>query len=584
MQHTKRKPARHSWLLLCTLGLGACVGELSGDSDTFEEFEHFAPASSENEDIEVVGEDGVVEVRNVDVYTDENPDEAGGDYTIFEGDIMVPIVRSADGSPARASFSSGNPWDNGVVPYTLDEDFTDAYTDTIRSAMAEIEDVAQIEFVERTDERDFVAVRSGTGCSSFIGRVGGVQSIILGRCSRGSVIHEFLHALGYPHEHTRPDRDDFVRIEWDNIIEGRRNNFVISPGERIGEYDLDSIMHYGGFFFSDDPNIPTITRRDDDTPVVANRRGLSDGDVVGLEQVYGSIIVNTAPNPAEGLRVSVHGPDSFELFWDAASDPDGDDVEYLWACGGSSRITGRTDGTSAYLSNRARGLGQVCFVYSVDTHGATSPPSEAVVVPVYVEGEGGGEGDNNPPSVTEGLRVSVYGRDNFELFWNRATDPDGDLVEYRWTCNGGPGPFNGRTDGTSAYVSNRSREHAHTCLVFTIDAHGATARASEAVLVPALDEGEGGGGAGEPSAVGNLRGTVYGGTNLEIFWDRASDADGHIAHYDITENGSPLPPRDGASLYRNGLMRDTEYHYEVIAVDNEGNRSPMREVTLTTRP
>ena len=31
------------------------------------------------------------------------------------------------------------------------------------------------------------------------------------------VTHEILHALGVMHEHKRPDRDDFVVIEWNNI-------------------------------------------------------------------------------------------------------------------------------------------------------------------------------------------------------------------------------------------------------------------------------------------------------------------------------------------------------------------------------
>ena len=51
-------------------------------------------------------------------------------------------------------------------------------------------------------------------CSSIIGRKGGEQLLKLGEgCyDKNTVIHEFLHALGFHHEHIRSDRDDYVII------------------------------------------------------------------------------------------------------------------------------------------------------------------------------------------------------------------------------------------------------------------------------------------------------------------------------------------------------------------------------------
>ena len=40
-------------------------------------------------------------------------------------------------------------------------------------------------------------------------------------------MHETLHALGVVHEHTRPDRDDYVEVLEDNIQEGRILFYVL---------------------------------------------------------------------------------------------------------------------------------------------------------------------------------------------------------------------------------------------------------------------------------------------------------------------------------------------------------------------
>ena len=49
--------------------------------------------------------------------------------------------------------------------------------------------------------------------------IGGKQTINIGPgCGyKGIVQHEIFHALGRIHEHSRPDRDTFVRIHYGNI-------------------------------------------------------------------------------------------------------------------------------------------------------------------------------------------------------------------------------------------------------------------------------------------------------------------------------------------------------------------------------
>lgn len=60
-------------------------------------------------------------------------------------------------------------------------------------------------------------------CFSSVGNqhVGKQRLSIGANCDRlGTVEHEFLHALGFWHEQSRADRDDYVDIVWDQIEPG----------------------------------------------------------------------------------------------------------------------------------------------------------------------------------------------------------------------------------------------------------------------------------------------------------------------------------------------------------------------------
>lgn len=67
------------------------------------------------------------------------------------------------------------------------------------------------------------SLRVPFSCSSSVGNQQvGKQRLSIGKnCDRfGIVEHEFLHALGFDHEQSRADRDDYVNIMWDRIQPG----------------------------------------------------------------------------------------------------------------------------------------------------------------------------------------------------------------------------------------------------------------------------------------------------------------------------------------------------------------------------
>lgn len=70
-------------------------------------------------------------------------------------------------------------------------------------------------------------------CFSAIGRQGGKQRISVGEgCEfKGTVMHEMMHALGFFHEQSRTDRDDYVMVLWWNVEPG--TYYEWRPGQNV---------------------------------------------------------------------------------------------------------------------------------------------------------------------------------------------------------------------------------------------------------------------------------------------------------------------------------------------------------------
>lgn len=173
---------------------------------------------------------------------------------LIEGDIIIC------GDPHDRAVYATNFWPNGVVPFEFDANVSAQNQLRTIDAIAEWSDVAAISFepynpaihgFNRIRVRDSSNDQS-PGNSSLVGMVGGQQVInIVSWTSKFTIVHEFGHALGYWHEQSRVDRDTYVQIEWDRIVDGKEHNFVKHPtAGTYGPYDFASIMHYGQCAFS----------------------------------------------------------------------------------------------------------------------------------------------------------------------------------------------------------------------------------------------------------------------------------------------------------------------------------------------
>lgn len=183
-------------------------------------------------------------------------------------------------------------WLNATIPYVIGKTVTETVKENILQAMNHWESNTCIRFTERESEENFLLFERGPcGCCSYVGRKGaGVQEVTLSpQCaSYGVIIHELGHVIGFWHEHSRPDRDQFVKILRENVIPEKLENFDIKTAieiDSLGEqYDYESVMHYRKKTFSrnglDTMNTTVLGAK------IGQRRGLSPGDVAQTRLLY----------------------------------------------------------------------------------------------------------------------------------------------------------------------------------------------------------------------------------------------------------------------------------------------------------
>nr|CAH0105035.1 unnamed protein product [Daphnia galeata] len=238
----------------------------------------------------------------------------GGRNGLFEGDIVGVLNRETaaddDGVTGRQKGTKLNnavvdmtlTWPSGTIPYVLSASFVihsrignplgNYERSVIAKAILEFHNKTCIRFVPRTNQNDYVKIMSTIGCSSNVGRAGGEQQISLGKgCIYvGIIMHELMHAVGFWHEQSRTDRDDYITIHWRNIIEGMAFNFQKHDQGRIQyldqPYDTGSIMHYDAYAFAKDRRYPTITSKKNDGQQLGQREGFSNSDMLKLNRLY----------------------------------------------------------------------------------------------------------------------------------------------------------------------------------------------------------------------------------------------------------------------------------------------------------
>src|SRR5215471_15198063 len=184
--------------------------------------------------------------------------EIGTMIPVFAAVLMLAVRSQATDSPTHVDTHAKKPqsWPGGIIPYDISK-LTPEQQGIVKRGMQRWMDTgAQISFVPRTNQEEYVFftgnLTNGNN-TSMVGYKKGARAEInitafWWRQEEWMVVHELGHVLGFHHEHQRWDRDNYIAVHYENIKQGRasdydrieQTNWIVSSTP----YDYQSIMHY----------------------------------------------------------------------------------------------------------------------------------------------------------------------------------------------------------------------------------------------------------------------------------------------------------------------------------------------------
>ncbi|KAF5283023.1 hypothetical protein FQA39_LY04894 [Lamprigera yunnana] len=181
----------------------------------------------------------------------------------YQGDIVKRVNRNGLIDPSMR-------WPNEIVCYQFNETFSQNGINVIREALRIGFERTCVKFIHRKTDchGNYVFITHGNdGCCSDVGYLGiGLQVVNLGEgCDlHDTGIHEFTHSLGFVHQQSSSNRDDYIEIVYENIETGMLFNFEKVPnttsfGQPYDDYC--SLMHYDLYGFTYNGNHTMILKQ-----------------------------------------------------------------------------------------------------------------------------------------------------------------------------------------------------------------------------------------------------------------------------------------------------------------------------------
>lgn len=198
-----------------------------------------------------------------------------------------------DGTASAGIFGERYRWPNAELPYRFSSQIRLREQDAIKKAISIFNNKMGgcVKIRPKTSsDTDYVEIIKDGGCYSYVGRQGGRQPVSLstGCYTERTIQHEFIHALGFYHEQARPDRDQYIKINWRNIQDDNIGQFIRQSTSLTFDvpYDGLSVMHYTSGAFNNGRGPSIESKINGVTTSQLGGSGMTENDILKLKRMY----------------------------------------------------------------------------------------------------------------------------------------------------------------------------------------------------------------------------------------------------------------------------------------------------------